>query len=607
MTVSDPSGTPFRRAAAFALFLLLLAAAGMGAAAFVAHAPSFYGTVRAPHSDALTWLSGALGFYFYGESHNVLMLRPVIGVIFSSILTLAGSIAAVPKLFAGIYVAALAAAFALSGLRGRLALLALAILLWTGQGALIQPLHPDSQNTDFPSFAFTFSGLLLVAGVLGGRRTGRAGAAVLAAGFLLLGFAATIRGPMMVAGPVLLLLVLIWGILDARGAARERRSAGASGESAGGPAGGQSVGGRWWGPAVATVAVCGAAFAMPVIGDSALRSALGLDAPGAIAFYSFYSDPTHTLTNDAYFRYVTLRPPTSEVMRDYVLFLLSAPGRQAVLDALLERVTMDGNVLREAGFARVLLAAFAVDLGLRLLALLPVLSPAGDGRQPALRRLADAFPPAGTSVRLAVAAIAAAVEAGVLGSAGAVLGLAGLALGWSLAAGRAATLAFGLAYLFGLLFLVLTGTKLYPRIAHTYVFALYAAVLWTLFDPPAVAWDGLRRAMAAAVAGVAILTVLVLVGANGLVPTPMKTVYRTEVMGRSAAIKIAEDGRLDRSLYFSGNREILYTRADGLPVGTVRRYRSFSNPNGPAAPVPETVEGQWTHNALFHNPGAFVE
>lgn len=583
-----PSGVLLRRAAAFALFLLLLAAGGMGAAAFVAHAPSFYGTVRAPHSDALTWLSGALGFYFYGESHNVLMLRPVIGVIFSSILTLAGSIAAVPKLFAGIYVAALAAAFALSGLRGRLALLALAILLWTGQGLLIQPLHPDSQNTDFPSFVFTFAGLLPVAAVLGGRRTGTAGAAVLAAGFLLLGFAATIRGPMMVAGPVLLLLVLVWGILGARAA----RGAGR-----------EPAGHRWWGPAVATVAVCGAAFALPVIGDSALRSALGLDAPGAIAFYSFYSDPTHTLTNDAYFRYVTLRPPTSEVMRDYVLFLLSAPGRQVVLDALLERVTMDGNVLREAGFARVLLAAFAVDLGLRLLALLP----AGDGRQPALRRLADAFPPAGTSVRLAVAAIAAAVEAGVLGPAGAVLGLAGLALGWSLAAGRAATLAFGLAYLFGLLFLVLTGTKLYPRIAHTYVFALYAAVLWTLFDPPAVAWDGLRRGMAMAVAGVAILAVLVLVGANGLVPTPMKTVYRTEVMGRSAAIKIAEDGRLDRSLYFSGNREILYTRADGLPVGTVRRYRSFSNPNGPAAPVPETVEGQWTHNALFHNPGAFVE
>lgn len=590
-----PSGVLLRRAAAFALFLLLLAAAGMGAAAFVAHAPSFYGTVRAPHSDALTWLSGALGFYFYGESHNVLMLRPVIGVIFSSILTLAGSIAAVPKLFAGIYVAALAAAFALSGLRGRLALLALAILLRTGQGLLIQPLHPDSQNTDFPSFAFTFAGLLPVAAVLGGRRTGRAGAAVLAAGFLLLGFAATIRGPMMVAGPVLLLLVLVWGILDARGAERERGSAG--------PSGGQPAYRRWWGPAVATVAVCGVAFALPVIGDSALRSALGLDAPGAIAFYSFYSDPTHTLTNDAYFRYVTLRPPTSEVMRDYVLFLLSAPGRQVVLDALLERVTMDGNVLREVGFARVLLAAFAVDLGLRLLALLP----AGDGRQPALRRLAEAFPPAGTSVRLAVAAIAAAVEAGALGSAGAVLGLAGLALGWSLAAGRAATLAFGLAYLFGLLFLVLTGTKLYPRIAHTYVFALYAAVLWTLFDPPAVAWDGLRRGMAAAVAGIAILAVLVLVGANGLVATPMKAVYRTEVMGRSAAIKIAEDGRLDRSLYFSGNREILYTRADGLPVGTVRRYRSFSNPNGPAAPVPETVEGQWTHNALFHNPGAFVE
>lgn len=565
-----------RRLAGLGLLLALLAVAWMGAAAFVAHAPSFYGTARAPHSDALSWLFGALGFYFYGESHNVLLLRPTIGVMFSSIFTLSGSIAAIPKVFAGLYAAALLAAFALAELRGRLALLALAGLAWLAQRELMQPLSPDSLNTDFPSFAFTFAGLLLVMGVLAGRQTKAAGVSVLTAGYLLLGFAAAIRGPMLLAGPVLLLLTLVWSLLSERGLEQF----------------GKPRSGPWWWRAVRTTALAAVAFVLPVVGDSLLRAGLGLDAPGLIAFYSFYADPTHTLTNDAYFRYVELKPSTLEVVRDYLAFILSAEGRQVVVGSLLERLTIDGNILIAIRFPYVLAGAFLVDAGLRVAAW----RSAGPG---ALR-------PVATAVTLGMVLIALAGMFGELGSAGVVLGLVGVSLAWPLLTGRLVPAAFALAYVSGLIFVVLTGTKDYGRIAHTFVFALYAAPLWVVLDPAPVLWERTRRTAAAGIAGLAVVVVLVLTTANALVPTPMKAVYRAEVMGRSAAIKIAEDRRLDRSLYFSGHREMLYTRRDGEPVGTVRRYRAFDNPNGPIG-VPEEIEGLRAHNALFNNPGAFVE
>jgi hypothetical protein len=77
-------------------------------------------------------------------------------------------------------------------------------------------------------------------------------------------------------------------------------------------------------------------------------------------------------------------------------------------------------------------------------------------------------------------------------------------------------------------------------------------------------------------------------------PSALRSLYLTEVHGRSAAIKISEDERIDRGLYFTGEGTLVYTRSDGIPNGTVRRYRTLKYPGR-----------EW--NESFVQPNIFVE
>lgn len=564
-----------KRLAGVALFLVLLAVAGLSVTAFTAPSPSFYGTARAPHSDALTsWLSGTLGFYFDGVSHNALVVRPWIPVMFSSILTLTGSVGAMPLVFAGLYAAALLAVFPLLGGRGRLALTLLAGLLLATRDRLIAPLWPDTLNTDFPAFALTTTGLLLTlvpldsapAEPVGGRREDGVAPPVLAmmlAGWLFLGFAAAIRGPALLFGPALLALTLL----------RVRIGWGA------------------WRPALTAAGLAGVAFALPLLGDGMLRAAVGSVSQGLVALYAFYTDPSHNLTNEAYFRFVAEQPGPTEVLQTYIAFLLSAEGRSAVLGIALERIGFDGDFLLATGFPALLAGSWLAGAALD----------AADPERGPRRALLD---PA--KLALLALALAAMIGAPGLSPAGVVLGLTavtllgGTARGWTVPAG------FALVYLLGTLFVVLTGGKLLNRVVHSYVLALYAGPLWILLGDAPRAWTAGRQRLAGAVAGAAGLAVLTLCAAGFLVPTAMKTLYRSEVAGRKAAIKLTEDTGLDRALYYSGAREILYTRADGVPVGTVRRFSAFENPNGPIGD-PDQLDGLRGFNALFNTPGRFID
>lgn len=561
--------------AGVALFLVLLAVAGLSVTIFTAPSPSFYGTARAPHSDALTsWLSGTLGFYFDGVSHNALVVRPWIPVMFSSILTLTGSVGAMPLVFAGLYAAALLAVFPLLGGRGRLALTLLAGLLLATRDRLIAPLWPDTLNTDFPAFALTTAGLLLTlvplgsapAEPAGGRRENGVAPSVLAmmlVGWLFLGFAAAIRGPALLFGPALLALTLL----------RVRIGWGA------------------WRPALTAAGLAGVAFALPLLGDGMLRAAVGSVSQGLVALYAFYTDPSHNLTNEAYFRFVAEQPGAAEVLRTYIAFLLSAEGRSAVLGIALERIGFDGDFLLATGFPALLAGAWLAGAALD----------AADPERGPRRALLD---PA--KLALLALALAAMIGAPGLSPAGVALGLTAVTLLGGAARGRAVPAGFALVYLLGTLFVVLTGGKLLNRVVHSYVLALYAGPLWILLGDAPRAWTLSRRRVAGVVAGAAGLTVLTLCAAGFLVPTAMKALYRSEVAGRNAAIKLSEDAALDRALYYSGAREILYTRADGVPVGTVRRFSAFENPNGLIGD-PDQLDGLRGFNALFNTPGRFID
>jgi hypothetical protein len=554
----------------YGLFLLFMAALAAAALTLPEPSPGFYGVARAPHSDALTsWLHGTLGFYFEGTSGNTLLLRPTVAVVYASILTLTGDIGAVPTVFIALLCLGLLTGFLLADRAGRWALTATAAAFWWSPPLTFLSTAPDSLNTDFPALACTVTGLLLALSPTGVRRGDDAARA---AGWLLLGWAAAVRGPMLAAAPALLCLQL----LLLRRATGDGRSA------------------------LIRTGLCAAAFLVPVIGDSALRAAVGaVGSQGLMAFYCFYADPAHTLTNETYFRYMELKPSAAEVIKNYLAFLISDAGLAAVRDMAAARLTTDAGFIRGLHVVWPVMAGFTVGLIGRLFR-----RGAGVG--------IGALDVADMTVGAALIGLLFAADLGRIPAGWGLAAALATAMLWSAARGRTVPAGLAAAYLAGTAFLVLTGTAGYDRVSFTYFICAPAALLWAAWacggaaETKTEAPSAAHGATAGVAGGAVILAAVLATTADSLIMTPMKAAWRTEAAGRSAAIKISDAPALDRSLYYSGRGEILYTRRDEREIGAVVRYRRFDNPNGDIGD-PDQLEGLRGFNALFHKPGAFIE
>ncbi len=124
------------------------------------------------------------------------------------------------------------------------------------------------------------------------------------------------------------------------------------------------------------------------------------------------------------------------------------------------------------------------------------------------------------------------------------------------------------------------GLCLLERISLTTSFCLPLGLYFFLLQNPAgvVEAGPARPVFASSIATAGIL--LWLYGANFLIPTPVKRIFQEKAGGRSAAIKISDGPELNRSLYYTGDRQLLYTFADPSPVGTVRQYQRIETSSG---------------------------
>jgi hypothetical protein len=93
----------------------------------------------------------------------------------------------------------------------------------------------------------------------------------------------------------------------------------------------------------------------------------------------------------------------------------------------------------------------------------------------------------------------------------------------------------------------------------------------TLFPAPHTAGMGPARVLGA---GAAITIVFLYLG-HLILPSPVKEVFLAEVAGKQAALKIADDAALDRSLYLLPPFILAYFHHDSVPVGTARHYERF--------------------------------
>ena len=508
---------------------------------------SSFGTARAPISDALEpWLHGSLSYYFHQEPIPILY-RPTIGLIFSSLLSSFGFLHLewIPAFFALFLLATLAVYFwsAPPALVAPVVLLLLFSTLEMGQLAAL--LNLGTLQIDFPSFVLTFSGLLFLILAFSCHPVSLAAAS---AAFLLLGMAATLRGPLLLAGPILLLGIVF--LLHRRGQVRG-------------------------------IILIGGCFLFPLAVDWIIQKSHGLVNNGIIACFSFYSDPQHKWTPAANAAYDLLKPLSSEVLARYLAFISSPTGVKIVSSNFFNELHSDAFLLVDnRNYVVVLLALIC----------LPILRGGwcrrGGSPAPGENATLSSPKPRVAFRRMLIARvvvpclflflIAVSPWAGHL--------LAGGFLFWMIITSIWLRLHYAtaclLTYSLSLLFLSLLGFAEVPRLTLTTAFCLPLGLFFFLLQNPVDAVEAGRKRplFASSIATTGII--LWLYGANFLIPTPVKRIFHEKVDGRSAAIKISDAPEFNRSLYYTGDRQLLYTLADPSPLGTVREYGRIETLSG---------------------------
>lgn len=500
-------------------------------------APTF-GTAWAPYSDSLgPWLEGGLSFLF-GYAPPAYLYRPTIGVFWASILGTTGRIEMIPMLFAGWLLTMLAAAVLMAeDRRVRNAVVVGMALVALGFAQTWHLLYISSTNVDLPALAVTSTGLLLL---LWGRGSGAH--AALLVGCACLGIAAAIRGPMMLAGIV---------IIAARVLLVERTSG-------------------------KVIAAGIALFLLPLAVEMGLQRHLGTINNGLMAIYCFYSDPAHAWTPDCNTAFLARKPGGAQILVEYVQYLLTLEGASGVGGGLKWRVARDLAPATQAAALAVLLAAgalaswsekgFARAAGpspfLRAIALVGALA--------ALRWFGGSY----SAIALVLVALAAAAAFRLWATA---MCLAG--------------------YLAATLYLCLLGLHGGDRLQHTFSFALYVGLGLLLMETAHPALPRAGRALGAmrqAIPAAAALAIVFLYLGNSVLPSSMRQTYESEVRGRAdVAIKLGEDARIDRSLYYTGQRALFYTADDVLAVGCVRKFGKLASDR--------------TGNVSFVQPNAFAD
>ncbi|HZP85909.1 MAG TPA: hypothetical protein VFB54_03755 [Burkholderiales bacterium] len=496
-------------------------------------APAF-GTAAAPYSDALgPWLEGGLTLLF-GLPPPTYLYRPTIGVFWSAILAATGRVDAIPTFFCAWFFALVIAVLVIARrdsalVHATLAWLAISVLAFA---QTLQTLYIATTNVDLAAFVFTASGVLLLVARCG-ERTGLN--LVLLSAAACLGIAAAIRGPMLIAGPVIIALHILVG--------RDHRT-------------------------VKSVAAA-LAFATPVVVDVVLQRHFGVVNNGILALYCVYSDPAHTWTAACHQAYLVQHPSAAGVLRDYIAFAGSSLGMTHLLAAAANRAMRDLQLMQQ-------LAAIGILLGVCALHALA-------------RRRTDDTPPTRESARSAalplrfVVVTATLMLARYLQADHFTSDLAWLIAGTLSAAWLRLwrALICLLSYLLAMAFLCLMGMQGGDRLVATFSFTLYVGVALLVLDrPPSPALAtppaGTRSWQAVAVVLIAAMAFLYL--GNHILPSELRTRYRNDVEAKpGVALKISDDPRIDRSLYYTGHRQIIYTRHDDLPVGSIRRYRQLLN------------------------------
>jgi len=509
------------------------------------------GSTSAPSADAALWSNAGLQFLLEGYNTTVpwFLYRPVIGIFFGSILAAFSAIEAVPVFFFAILI--LTSIWSLVALTNRASV---AVMLWLASSAAapygtLWAAYVTLPMPDLPALFFTLVGWLFVAAFL----SGFANRAMLLAGLLFLGQATAIRGLMLLAGPVALMLCC-W---------KER-----------------------WKKWPFTVATGLTLFAAPIFIDHVARVHYHTANNAAAAIWCVATDSSHFWSASCDEAFQAQRPTTHEVLVRYFVFISSSEGLSYFANAFSHRLQTDLQDLESPAFIAILF----VGLVFRIVTEYRAQEP--------------------TVLDRATKSVFEFILICILFSLDNWLfpGFVLIAFCIMLALKRTDWVSlscFGV-YLSGLVMLILVGAAGTSglgsdRYSATYSFALANGLLLILlrhepnFKLMPERWPLLlKRGLVPASLGLLCFLYL----SVWVWPSDWRTRYWAEVRGHNAALKVFDDRRLNRSGYFiqaplslrsNFSAIMFYTAHDNLPVGSIKHYRalesaaffvdSFRNPN----------------------------
>jgi hypothetical protein len=327
---------------------------------------------------------------------------------------------------------------------------------------------------------------------------------------------------------------------------------------------------------IRVIAGAAAAFLVPIGIDLALQRHFGVINNGVMSMYCAYTDPSHAWSPACGAEYIKAKPTHPQVLQGFLQYLTSGTGLRAFLDALSGRVARD-------------FTALMLTPTLALLACAGWLGSRGE-------KGASVPFPSPLARALAVVAALAAYRLLVPPRAGAPPCFASRPWVWPPRCGSGdGDVSRG--YLVATSFLALLNL-LGDRLQHTISVCLYLSVGLFILES--------RRTSDPVPGRLAFVTLRA--GADRPrrrpgVPVPGQTTSfqaacvtptKAHVRGNErAAIKITEDRRIDRSLYYSGHPGLIYTRADSFEVGHVRKYARLAKPK--------------SGNETFLEPNAFLD
>jgi len=504
----------------------------------IAYVKSGFGSPSVPYSDAVDpWLHGGLSYYIRGVPLTNLY-RPTVGIFFSAIIAVTHSIPAIPIVFAGsLFVFGF---FVVSVDHSRILLIAFSWLFVAAfHRQFLDPLNPAALMVDFWGMSFSLGAVWIIDL---GNRSDRDPLLPVSLGFFLLGIAVSIRGVQLASG-ILLILWLLPGWI------RQHR----------------------YSAAAAAISL----LILPVLVDVLIQKRYSVQDNREVTLYSMYTDPAHSWTPASDTRFHAEKPSPAEVHSKYLAFIMSKSGRGVVLDNLTATFDRDGANLGSKGILEFLIVVWVCST---------LLMENGPSRRGL--RLAATW--------ISIAAIGAAMVGLRLEGKGWLIELllAALLL-HSLASKRSLTLLCVLSYVGAALFHSMLGLPGGVRVMGTYGIFLPAAIIGAIFAPSP---DGSlqRPAFRALPFGVIVLAILLGYTGNYIFGMGVRARLRAHFSGVEMAFKVSDSKELDRSLYVRGDLWMFYTKSDGVPFGTLRRYKMASSPAGWAnMTIFEPCDVQW--------------